>query len=587
MGRVNDYIKRILKIIKKENKIINKEKPWLQYYGDKIPESLNYFQGSIYENLKESAVRNESRKAYSYFGSEATYGKFLKKVDEIASALLELDIVKNESVTICCPNTPESIALIYALNKIGAIANIVHPLSTTQDIERALKETNSDTLFCSDVSMPKARNIKVDHFIMIPVNTSFKGILKTLYRFKAGENLKVDEGMLTWQEFLNMSTGKEVDVEVTGDDPAAIIYSGGTTGKPKGIIISNKNFNAMSGQTYALCDYIRPGNSVLAALPIFHVFGLSVCVHSCLMAGTTLKILPQINTKKINKELKKHKPNVFPAVPSLLKMVVSGSDPGRDGLSFLKLVVVGGDYLSPQLKKEMIDYLRAHGSNADILIGYGLSEATGFSCSTAPLDMETAKDGTLGIPNPDIMIKIFEPNSDVEKSLGDVGEICISGPTVMMGYINEDEETKKTIVTHSDGKKWLHTGDVGYMDKNGKLYYTSRIKRMIITNGYNVYPIELEDIICKHEKVDACTVIAIPHKIKNQTPKAVIVLKEGVEDTPEVREEIKRYCYKNIAKYAVPTEYEYRKSLPKTAVGKADFKALEKEAAEKSKKKED
>ena len=351
MGRVNDYIKRILKIIKKENKIINKEKPWLQYYGDKIPESLNYFQGSIYENLKESAIRNENRKAYSYFGSEATYGKFLKKVDEIASALLELDIVKNESVTICCPNTPESIALIYALNKIGAIANIVHPLSTTQDIERALKETNSDTLFCSDVSMPKARNIKVDHFIMIPVNTSFKGILKTLYRFKAGENLKVDEGMLTWQEFLNMSTGKEVDVEVTGDDPAAIIYSGGTTGKPKGIIISNKNFNAMSGQTYALCDYIRPGNSVLAALPIFHVFGLSVCVHSCLMAGTTLKILPQINTKKINKELKKHKPNVFPAVPSLLKMVVSGSDPGRDGLSFLKLVVVGGDYLSPQLKK--------------------------------------------------------------------------------------------------------------------------------------------------------------------------------------------------------------------------------------------
>lgn len=582
MGKVNDYIKKILKIIKNENKtIINKEKPWLQYYGDQIPESLNYFNGSIYENLKESAIRNENKKAYTYFGSEVTYGKFLNKVDKIASALLELNIVKNESVTICCPNTPESIALIYAVNKIGGIANVLHPLSTTQDIERALKETNSDTLFCADISMPKARNIKVNNFIMVPVNTSFKGILKTLYRFKAGENLKIDEGMLTWQQFLNLSTGKEANVKVSSDDPAAIIYSGGTTGKPKGIIISNKNFNAMSDQIYVLCKFIRPGNSVLAALPIFHVFGLSVCVHSCLMAGMTLKILPQINTKKINKELKKYKPNVFPAVPSLLKMIVNGTDPGEDAFKDIKLVVVGGDYLSPQLKQEMIDYLRAHGSDADILIGYGLSEATGFSCSTAPVDMKTASDGTLGVPNPDIMIKIFEPNTDIEKSSGDVGEICISGPTIMMGYINEDEETKKTLVTHNDGKIWLHTGDVGYMDKDGKLYYTSRIKRMIITNGYNVYPIELEDIICKHEKVDSCTVIAIPHKIKNQTPKAVIALKEGVEDTPEVRDEIRKYCYKNIAKYAVPTEFEYRKSLPKTATGKADYKTLEKESTEK------
>lgn len=583
MGRVNDYIKKILRIIKKEEKVINKEKPWLQYYGDKIPEFINYFNGGLYENLKQTASVNENRVALCYFGTNITYKKLIEKIDEIASALLELDVVKNESVTICMPNTPESIALIYAVNKIGGIANVVHPLSSTADIERALKETNSDTLFCADVSMPKARGLKVKHFVMVPVNTSFNGILKVLYKFKAGSNLKVDEGMLTWQEFLNQSTGKTVDVKVESDDPAAIIYSGGTTGKPKGIIISNRNFAAMAGQEYAVCDLIRPGNSVLAALPIFHVFGLSVCVHGCLVAGMTLKVLPQINTKKLNQELKKHKPNVFPAVPSLLKMCVNGTDPGPNGLSFIKVVVVGGDYLSPQLKDEMTKYLRDHGSDAEIFVGYGLSEATGFSCCTAPLDTKTGADGTLGVPNPDMMIKVFEPNSDVEKSFGDNGEICISGPTIMMGYINEDEETKKTLVRHNDGKIWLHTGDVGYMDKDGKLYYTSRIKRMIITNGYNVYPIELEDIICKHEKVDACTVIAIPHKIKNQTPKAVIVLKKGVEDTPEVREEIKRYCYKNIAKYAVPTEYEYRTSLPRTAVGKADYKTLEKESKENKK----
>ena len=576
MGKVNDYINRLINFIKNE-KPENKEKPWLKYYGD-VPESLNYFNGSMYDYLKDTASKNEKRSAYSFYGNEVTFKSFMKKIDKVASALKEFNIVENECVTICMPNTPESFALIYAINKIGAICNIIHPLSSTSDIERALKETNSSIIFCSDVAMPKARHIKVKHFIMVPTSESLGKILKTLYNIKSSLNMKLEEGMLTWHEFLNYGVSEDTYVKRDPNSPAAIIYSGGTTGKPKGIIISNANFNAMALQTASVCKYISPGHSVLSALPIFHVFGLALCTHTCLVAGMKCIIVPQLNTKKINKELKKYKPSVYPAVPSLLKMSMNDSDPGSNAFKDIKVVVVGGDYLSPQVKSEYEEYLKAHGSSAVVKSGYGLSEACGFCCCTAEVDEKHVDNhkGTLGIPNPDMIVKIFEPNSDIEKSLGDVGEICITGPTLMMGYINEDEETKKTLVIHNDGKTWLHTGDLGYMDKDGFIFYTSRLKRMIITNGYNVYPIELEDIINKCKYVDTCTVVGIPHKIKSQTPKAVIVLKSNVQDTPEVREEIRRYCYKNIAKYAVPTEYEFRTSLPKTAVGKVAYRDLEK-----------
>lgn len=578
MGKVNDYINRLINFIKNE-KPENKEKPWLKYYGD-VPESLNYFNGSMYDYLKDTVSKNEKRSAYSFYGNEVTFKSFMKKIDKVASALKEFNIVENECVTICMPNTPESFALIYAINKIGAICNIIHPLSSTSDIERALKETNSSIIFCSDVAMPKARHIKVKHFIMVPTSESLGKFLKTLYNIKSSLNMKLEEGMLTWHEFLNYGVSEDTYVKRDPNSPAAIIYSGGTTGKPKGIIISNANFNAMALQTASVCKYISPGYSVLSALPIFHVFGLALCTHTCLVAGMKCIIVPQLNTKKINKELKKYKPSVYPAVPSLLKMSMNDSDPGSNAFKDIKVVVVGGDYLSPQVKSEYEEYLKAHGSSAVVKSGYGLSEACGFCCCTAEVDEKHVNNhkGTLGIPNPDMIVKIFEPNSDIEKSVGDVGEICITGPTLMMGYINEDEETKKTLVIHNDGKTWLHTGDLGYMDKDGFIFYTSRLKRMIITNGYNVYPIELEDIINKCKYVDTCTVVGIPHKIKSQTPKAVIVLKSNVQDTPEVREEIRRYCYKNIAKYAVPTEYEFRTSLPKTAVGKVAYRDLEKKS---------
>lgn len=574
MGKVNDYISKMLKYIKNEIGE-NKEKPWIKYYT-RTPESLNYYQGSMYDYVKESAIKNEKRTAYTYYGLGVSYRGFLRRVDRIAAALTQFNIVENECVTICMPNTPESIALIYAINKIGAIANIIHPLSSTKDIKRALDETNSGVLFCSDSSMQNARDIKVKHFILVPNSTSLIKFKKMIYNIKESVNLKLGKNMISWSDFISYKTLDDPYKKRKANDPAAIIYSGGTTGKPKGIILSNLNFNAMALQTMNVCDGLNPGSSVLAALPIFHVFGLALCIHTTLTCGMTAILVPKINTKKINSELKKYKPNIYPAVPSLLTMSLKGVDPGSTGLKDIKTVVVGGDYLSPQTKAEFEKFLKDHGSNGVVKVGYGLSEASGFCCSTAPIEEKYVQNGTLGVPNPDILVKAFEPNSDIEKSYNDVGEICVTGPTIFMGYINEDKETKNTLVKHTDGKIWLHTGDLGYIDKNGFVYYTSRLKRMIISNGYNIYPIELEEIIKKCKYVEDCTVVAVPHKIKSQTPKAVIVLKKDVEDTLAVRSEIRKYCMDNIARYAIPTEFEYRKDIPKTAIGKVAYRDLQK-----------
>lgn len=574
MGKVNDYISKMLKYIKNEIGE-NKEKPWIKYYT-RTPESLNYYQGSMYDYVKESAIKNEKRTAYTYYGLGVSYRGFLRRVDRIAAALTQFNIVENECVTICMPNTPESIALIYAINKIGAIANIIHPLSSTKDIKRALDETNSGVLFCSDSSMQNARDIKVKHFILVPNSTSLIKFKKMIYNIKESGNLKLGKNMISWSDFISYKTLDDPYKKRKANDPAAIIYSGGTTGKPKGIILSNLNFNAMALQTMNVCDGLNPGSSVLAALPIFHVFGLALCIHTTLVCGMTAILVPKINTKKINSELKKYKPNIYPAVPSLLTMSLKGADPGSSGLKDIKTVVVGGDYLSPQTKAEFEKFLKDHGSNGVVKVGYGLSEASGFCCSTAPIEEKYVQNGTLGVPNPDILVKAFEPNSDIEKSNNDIGEICVTGPTIFMGYINEDKETKNTLVKHTDGKIWLHTGDLGYIDKNGFVYYTSRLKRMIISNGYNIYPIELEEIIKKCKYVEDCTVVAVPHKIKSQTPKAVIVLKKDVEDTLAVRSEIRKYCMDNIARYAIPTEFEYRKDIPKTAIGKVAYRDLQK-----------
>ena len=570
MGKVSDYIN---KIVEKINELkIDKNKPWLRYY-DRMPEHLEYYNGSMYDKVSDIAIQYPNNHALEFFDKIYTYKAFIKKVDKLAVALKELNVVENECVTICMPNIPEAIFLIYAVNKIGAICNIIHPLSKKKDIKTAMDDVNSTILFATDVSYKEIEDLKIKTVVMCNVCNSMNGLLSTLYILKNRNNMKYKEDVIQWKDFVKLGNNTvNTFVNRSKNDPAVIIYSGGTTGKTKGIILSNLCFNSISKQCEYVCKEAKPGNSILSALPIFHGFGLCVCIHVPLSIGLKCILIPKIDMKRINKTIKSKGPNLLPVIPSMLNYITNNKPLGKKSFESVKVILSGGDYLSDELREKTIKYFRSCGSIAKIQIGYGLSEATAFVSASC----ESIKDtNNIGIPNPDNIIKIFEPETDIEKGPDEIGEICVKGPSVMLGYVNEDEETAKILRKHYDGETWLHTGDLGFMSRDGVIHYSSRLKRMIISNGYNIYPLELEDIICKCKYVDSCVVVGVKHKIKQEVAKAVIVLKKEYQLDSKIEYEIKKYCAKNIPKYEAPSLFEFRTSLPITKIGKINYRELE------------
>ena len=357
------------------------------------------------------------------------------------------------------------------------------------------------------------------------------------------------------------------------DDEAVILYSGGTTGNPKGILLSNLNFNALAMQCELMCQPVKVGDSLLSVLPIFHGFGLGVCVHTPLYIGMKVILVPDFSPRKFGGLIKKYKPNFIAGVPTLYEALLK-TKLGKRDLSSVMCVISGGDTLIPSFKNKIDKFLKEHGSSAEVRCGYGLTECTGASCLNPKTEY---RDNSIGIPLPDMLYKIVKIGTHDKAKIMEDGEICICGPTVMKGYLNNSEETSKTLVKHKDGKVWLHTGDIGCMDKDGFIYFKQRLKRMIVSSGYNIYPSYVEDIISSHPLVQSCVVIGIPHEYKKQVAKAYVVLKNGEKPTANIKKQIKKHCEDNLVKYSWPYEYEFRDSLPTTLVGKVAYKKLEEE----------
>jgi len=559
-------------------KYSNSGKPWLQYYKN-IPEHLHYFDGSMYENIKECALKYPNNIALEYFNNKYTYKEMIERINECAKGLKTLGVSEGEAVTICMPNTPEAIFMFYAVNGIGAIANMIHPLSSQNEIEFYLNEAESKYIFAIDFTYEKIMNIKkntkLETIIISPMVDGMDTITKIGYKLINinKPNIIIDSKQaITYKELVNLGYNydEQLFIHKESNDIAVILYSGGTTGKQKGIILSNLCFNSVALQ----CEFMvspKAGESILSAMPIFHGFGLGICIHTPLTIGLKCILVPQMTTKNIAKFLKKKKPNFLPVVPTLLELITKEISP-LNSLKSVKCILSGGDFLNYELKCKVEDYFKKHGSNAVVRIGYGLTECTAATCVSPVNDY---KPNCIGIPFPDTMYKIVKVNTLDECKYGEDGEICINSPSVMLGYLNNREETFQTLKQHSDGKVWLHTGDIGFMDKTGLVYFKSRLKRIIITSGYNVYPSQLEEIINKHPKVFTSTVIGVHHPTKVQVPKAVIVLKEGIEPCEELKNEIKNYCKENLAKYAVPYVIEFVNTIPKTKLGKVAYRDLQ------------
>lgn len=567
---------------------ITAKTPWKNHLGA-IPFTLDYFDGTMYEKVEEIAKKYPNYVAFDFMGRSTTYRDLRKNVEQCAKSLSMLGIRENDKVTIAMPNCPQAIYIFYAVNLIGAISNMVHPLSSEKELEFYINESESATVVTLDQFYHKFEAIRENtcakNIIIARIKDALSQPLKWGYMLTEGRKIaKIpsDAPVIFWEDFLKFGKTRFFDTKVkrNSDDPATILYSGGTTGVTKGILLTNKNFNALAAQIIAANPMFRPGDKMLSAMPLFHGFGLGVCIHSMLASGGRCILVPRFTPDSYAKLITKYRCNFIAGVPTLYEALLRLPKFEKADLSCLKGVFSGGDSLSIELKKKLDKFLYDHKAIVQVREGYGTTE-TVTACCLTPIHMH--KEGSIGLPFPDTYIKIVEPGTDKELPYGQEGEILLAGPTVMKEYIKHPEETANTLRKHDDGLTWVYTGDLGVMDNEGFVFFKGRSKRMIITSGYNVYPAQLENIIDACDIVSMSCVIGVPDPYRMQRVKAFVVLKKGVVANEQAKDSIMTYCSKRIAKYAMPREIEFREELPKTLVGKVAYRKLEEEEISKNK----
>ena len=543
---------------------------------------INTKNENIYEFLKNKVEKNNyfNKVAINYCGTKITYQKLFDDIDKCSEKFLMLGVKKFDIVTIISANIPEAVISFYALNKLGVVVNFLHPMLSVNEIKNALNKYKSKYLMAMDINLDKVNQIiddtSVEKIIIISPGLSMSKGKRFWYRIVSYKNRYhgyLNEKYLSWKYFLKLNQ-KYLKVTTLSrrDDPALILESGGTTGTPKGIVLSNGNINASTISTLRAYPDLNQNDSILGIMPIFHGFGLEVSINDAFTVGAEVILIPSFKKRKFHELLKKYKPSVLVGVPTLFEALTTNSNMENVNLSNLKYVISGGDTLSKEKIIKINKFLYDHGSRTNMIQGYGLTEAV----AAVSVDLKGAsRPGTIGISWPGIYVKIFEPNSEKEVPYNMDGEICVCGPTVMLGYFNNESETNQVLKLHRDGNIWLHTGDIGSMDTDGFITYKQRIKRMIVSSGYNVYPSQIEEVIMKHEAVMTVSVVGIPHPYKVEVPKAFIVLKKGKHANNDLIEEIKTICKKNLAAYAIPKEFEFMNSLPQTIVGKVDFNKLQ------------
>ena len=568
---------------------ISSSAPWLKYY-DSTPAHLDYPKKTIYEMVRAAADKYPKNIAYEFMGKKTTFAEFMERIDRTAKAYLAMGIGKGDRVTICMPNCPQALDSFYALNRIGAVSNMIHPLSAASEIKFYLDFSKSKVILTLDQFYGKVAGIlpelanKDTMLLVARIVDELPPVLAVGFALTKGRKippLPKKGNYVLWNEF--MRVGRKRDLPLPKElgrftDCASILYSGGTTGTTKGIMLSNLNFNACGLQTIAASGFAPiNGMKMLSVMPVFHGFGLGIGIHTALIGGATCILVPQFNVKTYAELLIKKQPNIIPGVPTLFEALLRAENLESADLSCLKGVFCGGDSLSVELKKKVDAFLKEHNAEVQIRQGYGLTECVTASCLT-PKDYNRV--GSIGVPFPDTYYKIVKTGTTEEVDANVEGEICISGPSVMMCYMDNPEETEHTLRRHADGRVWMHSGDLGKMDEDGFVYFSQRIKRMIVTSGYNVYPGQLENVIDGHEKVLLSCVIGVKDPYKMQKVKAFVVLKPDYEPSDAIRDEILEYCRGHIAKYAMPYDIEFRAELPKTLVGKVAYRVLEEEENE-------
>ena len=568
------------------------DKPWQKYYTKEaltaiIPEmtAYQYMVSKNQDNLKTTAI--------NYFGKKISFKEFIEEIDETARRLYNLGISEGNVVTVMSVANPELEILFYALNKLGAIINLIDVRSDYKQIRKYLTEVKSDTVLVMDnflqefdKSMENEEvNLLVERIITLsPFNSVLFPFNKLAKKKKKKEDpelyakiekIKNKDKYITWNEM--MTTPKYHHPHYPRykkNTVAAYVHTGGTTGVPKTVKLSNENFNAMAIQYESLGANYNKGDTFLNGIVPFVAYGIVVTIHMPMCLGMTNIIAPILSPKEFTDFMIKYKPNHTITVPTYVENFIEDKKANSMNWSFLKNLGVGGDSFSEEIEVRVNNFLKSHESSAIAEKGYGMTEnsATAGVCLVG-----VNKLSSLGIPLPLNTYGIFRRGTDEELKYGEEGEICITGPTKMIGYLNNNEEESKVIRLHSDGKEWIHSEDIGYIDEDGFLFFEGRYKRLIPHGGFKLYPSYIEGIIMGHPEVEKCCVIAIPSVEYGASPEAHIVArKDKVEELKKLKEELIELCKDKLPSYSQPEDFIFEEELPLTSVGKVDYKQVEK-----------
>jgi len=561
-----------------------RERPWLRYYGA-VPASIDYPRVTLYEAVAATARRSPNALAWDFFGATATYRELLASIDAAAAALASLGMKAGDRLLISMPTAPAGVVAFYAANRLGVVPALIHPLSTAPEIEHYLDASGAQVALTLDAFygvLAQARPRRPLRSILLArIGDDLPPLKRLGFWLTKGRKIAAvpaDDRVRWWKELAASKHAAAPRAATGTDDPAAILFSGGTTGAPKGIVLSNRNLIA-EGMQAAAWGGMGGGDSILAVLPIFHGFGLGVCVNAAFMAGGKSILVPQFSAEVVARLLKSARPNLLVGVPTLYDALAKDPSLARSDLSCLRACFSGADTLPRPVKERFEALVAAQGGRVKLLEGYGLTEAV---TAIMAMPLSEYREGSIGIPFPDMDAAICRFGTIEELPPGEEGEICIAGPAVMTGYLDDPQATAEALKVHADGRTWLHTGDLGRRDEDGFFYFTVRAKRMIKSSGFNVYPAQVEQVLYQHPLVaDAC-VIGVPDPSQVERVKAVVVLKDPAQASDATARLLIDFCRGRLIKWSCPREVEFRRELPKTRVGKIDFKVLVAEHVERS-----
>lgn len=558
------------------------DKPWRKYY-DGFIEDLEIPSCTVFEYLQERCKDYIDDVALSYFGQEISYKDLMKKIDKVARALLVAGIENDEIVSVCLPNTPEAVYLIYAINKIGAVANMLDVRSGEGALETALIDSESRILFCLDSVTNKFVNVlpntKVEIAVAVSPVESMPAVARVIAKKSNKElNQKIREPFINWKSFVRNGNGYSgrLDKSVWYADKAAYIdYTGGTTGIPKGVIATNENIIAQSKMQSLFGHNGGRGNSCLDIAPPWTYYGLCNSLNNCLCEGMRVILIPKFENEEFGSMFVNLKPNYIIAVPAALYSIIESSDLKDADLSFIKCFILGADKLDENLEIKMNEFLENHNCNVVIQKGYGMTEVmAAATCTKKGAD----SIGSVGIPCPGVTVSSFNEIDEkyLECKVGEKGEVCIQSPTIMKGYFGPAEkETSSVVKIHDDGKLWAHTGDIGYVGEDGRVYIEGRIKRMFTRNGFKVFPATIENCLMQHDNVLQAAVVSVQDDLYGNVTKAFVVMKNDDIKKDSIIQDLSELTAKNLYDYEIPDIYEFINEIPLTDMGKVDYRKLE------------